>query len=65
MKGEVGKALCAELRQEKRINDFVESALSDTVLTCSCRRVDAWRCAVDQNLRTVACTCPCHKRQGK
>lgn len=28
---------------------------------CSCRKSDAWCCAVDQNLSTVACTCSCHK----
>lgn len=28
MNGEVGKALCEELRQEKRIDDFVSSAAS-------------------------------------
>lgn len=28
---------------------------------CSCRKADPWRCAVDLNLRTVACPCECHK----
>lgn len=28
---------------------------------CNCQMSDAWRCAVDQNLRTVSCPCKCHK----
>lgn len=28
---------------------------------CACRLSDAWRCAVNQNLRTVACHCRCHR----
>lgn len=29
--------------------------------SCSCRKSDAWRCAVEQNQPEVACTCSCHK----
>lgn len=28
---------------------------------CSCRLSDAWRCAVDRRLGTVACSCKCHR----
>ena len=28
---------------------------------CSCRMSDAWRCANDLNLPSIACTCACHR----
>lgn len=31
---------------------------------CQCRKADAWRCATDQNLSTVACSCACHRQNG-
>ena len=32
---------------------------------CTCRKSDAWRCAVDQNLLTVSCHCRCHRFRGE
>lgn len=29
---------------------------------CNCKKKDAWRCAVDRNLKSVACMCACHKK---
>ncbi len=30
---------------------------------CSCRKSDAWKCAVDKNLpNAIACGCSCHRR---
>lgn len=31
---------------------------------CGCLSSDAWRCAVKQNLPTVACRCSCHKAKS-
>ncbi len=31
--------------------------------TCNCKKSDAWRCAREQSLRTVACHCACHRRR--
>jgi hypothetical protein len=28
---------------------------------CACRFSDSWRCASYQQLRTVHCTCECHR----
>ena len=28
---------------------------------CNCKLSDAWRCAVDQRLSTVSCSCSCHR----
>jgi hypothetical protein len=30
-------------------------------LGCGCKRSDAWRCAVELGLRTVSCSCKCHR----
>ena len=30
---------------------------------CTCRRDDAERCAIDQNIDIVACNCDCHKKK--
>ena len=27
---------------------------------CKCKCTDAWKCAVDQRLDSIACSCPCH-----
>ncbi len=31
------------------------------IYLCNCNESDAWRCAVDKNLRTVSCPCGCHR----
>lgn len=32
---------------------------------CSCRFVDAWRCARDRWLYRILCPCSCHSRETK
>lgn len=31
---------------------------------CACKKRDAWRCAVEQGLRTVSCHCACHRSKN-
>lgn len=37
--------------------------ISKTDRTCQCPVSDRWRCAVWRHLKSVACSCPCHRSQ--
>lgn len=32
-------------------------------IDCNCQKKDAWKCAVHQGLKTVACHCECHRTE--
>lgn len=44
----------AECQAQQKLKDKI------LMIKCSCSKSDAWRCAVDQGINTVACHCPCH-----
>lgn len=36
--------------------------IAETIL-CGCNKSDAWRCAVDKEMKDIACPCPCHRER--
>lgn len=42
-------------REERESGERVKA------LSCGCRYSDAWRCAVDLRMKSVACSCRCHR----
>jgi len=49
------RKLSAILRSAKRAKKLLATP------ECGCRFSDAWKCAVDKNLKRIACGCECHK----
>jgi hypothetical protein len=57
------KAQPRTLRDIGRLQEEQMAALVPVAeKTCFCQKSDAWRCAVDRGMSTLACHCECHKR---
>lgn len=62
---QVAMDMYSEASTKKQIAlDTLAEAAQPAVKDCGCNFSDSWKCARDQNMRALACSCRCHRAEA-